>query len=450
MKKMSAQERYQMLTETPVKRLILKLAVPTVISMLVTGLYNSADTFFVGRISTNATAAVGLVFSVMAIIQALGFFCGQGSAIYLSRMLGAGDEKEAGNMASTGFALSVIFGFSVAVIGNIFAPQIASLLGADEGMMADTLGYMRIILCGAPFIMSQFVINNQLRFQGSAMYAMVGLLAGAVLNVALDPILILGLKMGTVGAALATVTGQIVSFLVLLRGYSVGSVVKLRLKDVHLNAHYLKEIINGGTASLARQGLASLATIILNVEAARCGGACAIAGMSITTRVSMLIVSAVIGFGQGYQPVCSFNYGARNYDRVREGYFFCIKLGTIFLIIFSAVGYIFSTTVTGWFRDDPQVIAVGAGALRYQCLTLPLMAFSVLTNMFLQSTGKGMKASITSSARNGIFFVPAILILPRIFSLTGVMIAQPVADVFSAVLAFLLVRPEVLALGKTD
>jgi len=439
-----------MLTETPVKRLILKLAVPTVISMLVTGLYNSADTFFVGRISTNATAAVGLVFSVMAIIQALGFFCGQGSAIYLSRMLGAGDEKEAGNMASTGFALSVIFGFSVAVIGNIFAPQIASLLGADEGMMADTLGYMRIILCGAPFIMSQFVINNQLRFQGSAMYAMVGLLAGAVLNVALDPILILGLKMGTVGAALATVTGQIVSFLVLLRGYSVGSVVKLRLKDVHLNAHYLKEIINGGTASLARQGLASLATIILNVEAARCGGACAIAGMSITTRVSMLIVSAVIGFGQGYQPVCSFNYGARNYDRVREGYFFCIKLGTIFLIIFSAVGYIFSTTVTGWFRDDPQVIAVGAGALRYQCLTLPLMAFSVLTNMFLQSTGKGMKASITSSARNGIFFVPAILILPRIFSLTGVMIAQPVADVFSAVLAFLLVRPEVLALGKTD
>jgi len=437
-----------MMTQEPVPALIRRLAVPTVISMLVTGLYNSADTFFVGRISTGATAAVGLVFPVMAIIQAFGFFCGQGSAIYLSRMLGAGNQQEADEMASTGFCLALLLGLITAAAGNLFARPIAAALGADADTLADTLGYMRIILCGAPFIMSQFVINNQLRFQGSALYAMFGLLAGAMLNVVLDPILILGLHMGTQGAALATVAGQIVSFFVLWRGYSLGSAVHIRRQDVHFSRHYLGEIINGGTASLARQGLASLSTIFLNVAASRCGGAAAIAGMSITSRVTMLIVSAVIGFGQGYQPVCSFNYGAGLTGRVREGYLYCVKVGTVFLLVFSCIAFIFAPSLTQLFRDDPEVIAVGARALRYQCVPLFLMAFSVLTNMLLQSTGRGLKASITSSARNGIFFLPLILILPRLLGLTGVMLAQPVSDVCSAVLALVLVLPELRALDR--
>jgi len=436
------------MTETPVPKLIRSLAVPTVVSMLVTGIYNSADTFFVGKISTGATAAVGLVFSVMAIMQAFGFFCGQGSAIYLSRMLGAGKRKEAGEMASTGFALSLIIGVVIAVLGIAFSPQIASLLGADESMLDDTVGYMQIILAGAPFTMSQFVLNNQLRFQGSAVYAMFGLLAGALLNIALDPLLILTFGMGTRGAAIATVAGQLVSFLVLLKGFSAGSAVRLRLSDVRFTRHYFAEIINGGSASLARQGLASLSTIILNMEAAAYGGSSAIAGMSITTRVTMLIVCAVIGFGQGYQPVCSFNYGAGLNKRVLEGYFYCIKVGAAFLVAVSAAAFVFAPAVTGWFRNDPAVIEVGAFALRCQCVALPLMAFITLTNMMLQSTGRGVKASVASSARNGIFFVPLILILPLFWQLTGVMIAQPIADVCSAVLSFFLVRPEVRELDR--
>ena len=183
----STPNRYEYLTQTPVPKLISRLAVPTILSMLVTGIYNTADTFFVGRISTQATAAVGLVFSVMAVIQAMGFFCGQGSGTYLSRMLGAGKKQEANDVAATGFALALILGVIVAILGNVFARPLGYALGAGETTIRDTLIYMRIILLGAPFMMAQFVINNQLRFQGSAMYAMVGLLCGAAINIILDP-----------------------------------------------------------------------------------------------------------------------------------------------------------------------------------------------------------------------------------------------------------------------
>ena len=212
------QSRRQMLTETPIPQLIVKLSIPTIISMLVTAFYNSADTYFVGKISTEATAAVGLVFSVMAIIQALGFFCGHGSGNYLSRMLGAGKKKEANEMASTGFAIAVILGLIVVGLGNIFVKNLAVWIGATSTTMDDTVAYMRIILIGAPFMMAQFVINNQLRFQGSAIYAMVGLMCGAVINVILDPLLILVFDMGVSGAAIATVSGQLISFIVLLIG----------------------------------------------------------------------------------------------------------------------------------------------------------------------------------------------------------------------------------------
>ena len=437
-------DRYEMLTTMPVPKLIIRLSIPTVISMLVTGFYNSADTFFVGKISTQATAAVGLVFSVMAIVQALGFFCGHGSGNYLSRKLGAGDLKEANEMASTGFALSLLIGISAAAAGICLIEPIARLLGATPTTMRDTIEYMRIILLGAPFMTGQFVINNQLRFQGSAMYAMVGLMCGAVINVFLDPLLILGLSMGVRGAAVATVSGQIVSFLVLLLGSRQGENIRLKLSNVHINGYYVKEIINGGAPSLFRQGLAAIATLLLNTAAGSLGGDAAIAGMSVVTRVMMLVASAMIGFGQGYQPVCSFNYGAGLKSRVREGYFFCVKYGTIFLCAGAALCYIFSPRIIGWFRNDPAVIEVGASALRYQALALPLLGTTVMTNMMLQSIGAGVKASITASARSGIFFVPLILILPQLFGLFGVEITQTAADVLSVMLAVPLAYSELV------
>ena len=256
--------RQEMLREMPVPQLILKLSVPTIISMMVTALYNSADTYFVGKISTEATAAVGLVFSVMAIIQAVGFFCGHGSGNYLSRMLGANKKEEANMMASTGFTLSLILGLIVATLGNIFAYGIAGWIGSTPSTMDDTISYMRIILMGAPFMMGQFVINNQLRYQGNAMYAMIGLMCGAVVNVFLDPLLILYFGLGVKGAAIATVSGQLISFLVLFIGSRRGENIKMHIKDVHINLHFIKEIINGGTPSLLRQGLAAVSTLLLN------------------------------------------------------------------------------------------------------------------------------------------------------------------------------------------
>ena len=425
-----AAERYRDMTETPVPRLITRLSIPTIISMLVTAIYNAADTFFVGRISTEATAAVGLAFSAMAVIQALGFFCGQGSGNYLSRMLGAGKQEEAEKMAATGLALSMILGVVVAAASVLNIRQLAEFLGARGGTVEETVCYLRIIVLGAPFMMGQFVINNQLRYQGSAMYAMVGLLCGAILNIALDPLLIFGFGMGVTGAALATVSGQIISFFVLLAGSMHGVNIHLNIRNVRLNGHFIVQIINGGIPALFRQGLAAVATVLLN-RAAGVYGHAAIAGMSVTTRVTMFVSSALIGFGQGYQPVCSFNYGAEKKERVREGYFFCVRYGTIFLTVMAVFCFIFSPQIIAFFRNDPEVIAVGKVALRWQAAALPLLACIVITNMMLQSIGKGVKASITASARSGIFFIPLILILPRIFGLPGVEMTQAVADILS-------------------
>ena len=425
-----AAERYRDMTETPVPRLITRLSIPTIISMLVTAIYNAADTFFVGRISTEATAAVGLAFSAMAVIQALGFFCGQGSGNYLSRMLGAGKQEEAEKMAATGLALSMILGVVVAAASVLNIRQLAEFLGARGGTVEETVSYLRIIVLGAPFMMGQFVINNQLRYQGSAMYAMVGLLCGAILNIALDPLLIFGFGMGVTGAALATVSGQIISFFVLLAGSMHGVNIHLNIRNVQLNGHFIVQIINGGIPALFRQGLAAVATVLLN-RAAGVYGHAAIAGMSVTTRVTMFVSSALIGFGQGYQPVCSFNYGAEKKERVREGYFFCVRYGTIFLTVMAVFCFIFSPQIIAFFRNDPEVIAVGKVALRWQAAALPLLACIVITNMMLQSIGKGVKASITASARSGIFFIPLILILPRVFGLLGVEMTQAVADILS-------------------
>lgn len=434
--------RREMMTQTPVPQLILRMSVPTIISMLVTAIYNTADTFFVGKISTQATAAVGIVFTVMALVQAIGFFCGHGSGNYLSRMLGAGKHKEADEMASTGFALAIIIGIIIAVIGNLFVKDLSYLIGATSTTLEDTQNYMRIILLGAPFMIGQFVINNQLRFQGSAMYAMVGLMCGAVMNMGLDPLLIFVFHLGVRGAAIATIAGQITSFFVLYIGSKRGENIRLRLSNVHINGHYLYEIINGGAPSLFRQGMAAISTLLLNRAAGSLGGDAAIAGMSITTRVMMMLMSALIGFGQGYQPVCSFNYGAGFYKRVKEGYIFCVKYATIFLTIIGVICFAFAPQVIGIFRDDADVIAVGAVALRYQSATLPLGGALVISNMMLQSIGKGVKASITSSARNGIFFIPLILILPAVLGIRGVEMTQACADVLSLAITIPLAASE--------
>ena len=428
-------DKYTLMTTAPVPRLIGSLAVPTIISMLITSFYVMADTYFVGKINTQSTAAVGISFSVMAIIQAFGFFFGHGSGNYISRKLGAREYQSAEKMASTGFFCAFIAGTLITVFGLIFLSPICKALGSTSTILPYSETYLGIILLGAPFMASSLVLNNQMRFQGNAVYAMIGIIVGAVLNIGLDPLLIFVFDMGIAGAGIATLASQICSFIILLYMDRKGENIRIRFSNFTPKLSLLKEILYGGSPSLCRQGLASTATILLNVAAGRYGDA-AIAGMSIVTRICMFINSFVIGFGQGFQPVCGFNYGAGFYTRVRHGFWFCIKLGVIFLSISSIIGYIYAPEIVSWFRkEDAQVIEIGARALRWQLITLPLGTWVILCNMLLQTIRKPVRAVILSSARQGLFFIPFILILPYLLGLQGVEMCQAAADLCSFLLA---------------
>ena len=429
------EEKYKTMTEKPVSSLICRLAVPTIISMLVTSFYNMADTFFVARIGTSATAAVGVSFALMAIIQAFGFFCGHGSGNYISRKMGQHRFDEAQQMAATGFFTALALGTVIFLLGEILIDPLCRILGATETILPYARQYLRLILIGAPYMTASLVLNNQLRFQGSAFYAMIGIASGAVRNIALDPLFIFVFDMGVSGAALATIISQFVGFVLLLKGTTQGGNLRIRLRNVTFSKYYYSQIINGGMPSLCRQGLGSVATICLNLMAGPYGDA-AIAAMSVVGRVMNLAASVVTGFGQGFQPVCGFNYGAFLYDRVKEGFWFCVKVATAILIVLSAAGYLLAPQVIQLFsKNDPQVIAIGTQALRWQCLTFPLCGWITICNMMLQTIGKSFRASLLAMSRQGLFFIPAVLLLPALIGIQGVEIAQPIADVCSFVLA---------------
>ena len=413
------EQKFHQMTETPVSTLICRLALPCIISMLVTAFYNMADTFFVGMLKSNsATGAVGVVFSLMAIIQAVGFFFGHGSGNFISRELGRQNFEEASNMAATGFFTAIAAGALICVLGQIFLEPLATLLGSTPTILPYTKAYL------------------QLRYQGSAAYAMVGIASGAVLNIALDPLLIFTFHLGVAGAAWATIISQFVSFCLLVIGCSRGGNLHLHISRVQRKWSYYEMILKGGLPSLARQGLASVATICLN-RAIRPYGDAAIAAMGVVQRITMFGGSAMIGFGQGFQPVCGFNYGAKLYQRVKDGFWFCVKSSTVFLLAVSALGFIFAPRLIALFRNDPEVIACGTAALRFQCVTFFTTGWTIMSNMMLQTIGKTGSATFMAMARQGIFFIPLIYILSHCLGLVGVQMTQSVADC----LAFLCAIP---------
>ena len=425
------EQKFHTMTEAPVPPLICKLAVPCIISMLVTAFYNMADTFFVGLMRSNAaTGAVGVVFSMMAVIQAVGFFFGHGSGNYISRELGRHNLEDASIMAATGFFSALAAGVVLCVLGQIFLEPLAYLLGSTETILPYAKSYLRIILFGAPWMMASLVLNNQLRFQGSAAYGMVGITSGAVLNIGLDPLLMFGFNMGVAGAALATIISQFISFCVLLIGCSRGGNLRIRVSHVRFRLYYYKMIVKGGLPSLARQGLSSIAAICLNQAAGPYGDA-AIAAMGVVQRIMMFGSSAMIGFGQGFQPVCGFNYGARLYHRVRQGFWFCFKSSTGFLFALAVLGFIFAPQLIALFRDDPEVVAIGAAALRFQCVTFFLQGWVITSNMMLQTIGRTVPATFLAMARQGIFFIPLVWILSHFLGITGIQMTQMVSDLLT-------------------
>ena len=429
------EQKFQRMTQTPVKKLVCQLAVPTIISMLVTSFYNMADTFFVGMLqNASATAGVGIVYPLMAIIQAVGFFFGQGTGNYIPRALGAHDNEDAQKMAATGFFSALIAGFVIMAVGLIGLNPLSYMLGATETTLPYVRDYMRLILIGAPYMTASLVLNNQMRYQANAIYAMLGIVSGAVINIGLDPLLIFTLDMGVSGAALATIISQFVGFILLWIGTHRGGTITIRLKNFHPTPRHYLTILNGGTPSLLRQGLGSVATICLTF-AARPYGDVAIAGMTIVARIMQFANSCLIGFGQGFQPVCGFNYGAKLYARVREAFWFCVRLSTVVLIGLAIIGAAFAHPIVAIFLDDADVIRIGTDALRWQCLTFPLAAWTTMCNMMTQTTGKAVRASFLAMARQGLFFVPTVLIMPQLLGLLGVEISQSIADVISFVFA---------------
>lgn len=443
------ENKFHKMTTEPVPKLICQLALPTIISMMITSFYVMADTYFVGQIDTQSTAAVGISFSIMSIVQAFGFFFGHGSGNFISRKLGAQEYSTAERMASTGFFCSFGCGLLVLLIGQLFLKEICEALGSTATILPYSIRYLGTVLWGAPFIAASLTMNNQMRFQANAAYAMVGIASGALLNIALDPLLIFGLDLGVKGAGLATVISQICSFSVLFCMTRRGGNIRIRIQNFHPKWELLKEIAYGGSPSLCRQGLSSVATILLNT-AAGCYGDAAIAAMSIVTRICLFINSCIVGFGQGYQPVCGFNYGANLYDRVQKGFWFCVRSETLFLGCMAILGYLFAPEIVSWFReDDPEVIAIGTEALRWQMLPITLSAWTVSCNMTLQTIRQPIRAIILAAARQGLFFIPLILILPAFFGLHGVVICQAMSDACSFLLAIPMILPTLRELRGT-
>lgn len=434
-------DNYEFLTQAPVSRVILTMAVPTIVSMLVTCFYVIVDTYFVGQLNTQSTAAVGIVFPLMSLIQAIGSFFGHGSGVYMSRELGARRTDNASSMATTGLVYALLTGIFIAILALFFLRLLSLLLGSTATSLPFTEQYMAIILLGTPFQIASFTLNSQLRMQGNARYAMWGIISGALLNVVLDPILIFGCGLQLRGAAIATVIGQIVSVAVLLAmcHFRATAGVRLRPRFFSLHWHYVREIVYGGSPSLSRQGLASISVVLLNVAAAGYGDA-AVAAMSIVSRVTMFVMAVIVGLGQGFQPFCGYCYGAALYNRLRHGFWFTVRVGFIFLLCFSAFFFCFAEQTIAVFRDDAIVIAVGSTALRWHLAVYPLNAYIMAGNMMLQTTRRPLRANVLSSARRGLVFIPFILILPHLFGLMGIAMCQAVCDVVTFIIAIPIVR----------
>ena len=427
-------EKFVKMTTAPVEKLVLSLAVPSIAIMVISALYNMADTYFVSSLGTSQVAAVGIAFPLMAVIQALGFFFGQGTGNYMARALGAQDTDGASRMAATGLVSGFIVTALIAAVGFIALDPLVSGLGATQTIRPFAREYIVFIMLASPWMVCATVLNQQLRFQGSAAIAMAGMLTGAILNIFLDPLFIFVFGLGVKGAAAATMISQMVSFFILFF-YGVTRKGNIRINFRHFSPSLPRyaEMFKGGVPALLRQSLMSIASIIIN-HFARPYGDAAIAAISIANRISMFATSVVLGFGQGFQPVCGFNYGAKIYSRVKKAFWFCVRFCCSGLFIISIILAIFAPNIIALFRkDDMEVIAIGAFGLRLQCISLPFTAGIIMVNMMTQTMGKALEASIVALSRQGLFLLPSIFILGPLLGLDGIQLARPVSEIASLV-----------------
>lgn len=422
--------------------LLVKTSIPTIIGMLVMVIYNLTDTFFVGILNNKSmTAAIGIVFSFMSFIQAIGFWFGYGSGNIMSKKIGENEEKEAEIISSIGILFAIVIGILIAILSWFFVLPLSKFIGgsASENLLNFTVEYLKVIIISIPFGLYSITLYNQLRLCGNVKDGMIGLLIGMVVNMVLDPVLMFGFKFGFIGAGYATLIGQITGCIVLTNLSEKNGNIAVDLKKARINKDRVYHILAGGIPNFSRQSITSIALILLNVVAAKYGDG-VIAALTISSRILALAYMIMIGWGQGFQPICAMNYGAKQYDRVKKAFKFAVIGGTLFLIIAAILLYVFSEPLIKTMSNDNEVILVGAEILRMQCITMPLLGYFAISSMLMQNIGQYFWASIISISRQGIFYIPLLYILSNILGQFGIYLLQPVADVLSFGLAVIVVR----------
>ena len=433
--------QYRKMIETPIPKLVISMAIPTMISMLVTSIYNVADTYFVSQLGTSASGAVGIVFSLMAVIQAIGFMVGMGAGSAISRLLGEKESGQAQKIASCALLTSIVFGTILSVLGLIFLNNLMLWMGATETILPYAAEYARYILFVAPVMSASFVLNNLLRAEGKTKLSLIGIACGSLLNIGLDPLFIFVFQWGIRGAAFATAVSQCIGCAVLFVFFlGKKTIIRFSPKNLTLDWTVYKEFLGNGMPSLFRQGLASVASVALNHIAADYGDA-AVAAMSIVGKIFLMLYCVLIGLGQGYQPVAGYNYGAEEYGRVRFAYRFMMRVGNIGMTLLGAGLFFFSGILIRQFvPDDENVVEIGTAALRMQCIAMPFLTLGIACNMTFQAVGKSVKATLLASCRQGFFFLPLIFVLPWMFGIIGMEAAQPLADLGTFLVCLLPIR----------
>ncbi len=426
------QLHYEKMTKSPLVKLIVSLGIPTTISMLVTNIYNMVDTYFVGTLGESPQGATGILFALQAVIQAFAFMLGQGSGTMVSKALADKNKKEADTYVSTAFFTGIFVGSLMTVFGFLFLTPLLNLLGSTPTILPYAKQYGGCVLATCPIMIGSFILNNNLRYEGMSFYAMIGLTSGGMINIFGDYLLVSVFPLGILGAGIATAISQTISFLLLLYFHRKKAQGTITVKAISKRFSVLFTVCRVGFPGLIRQGLTSFSNGLLN-NLTRPYGDAAIAAMSVVNRFSGFIMCVGLGIGQGFQPVASFNYQAKEYSRVKKGLLATMGIGFAFLCVIVLPCLVFSPQIVGLFQESAQVIEIGTDALRYACIGTLFLAISVPINMLYQSIRKPLISSVLSVLRSGVMFIPVLLITTRFWEITGIQISQPIADVLTGI-----------------
>ena len=424
------EERIRLITTGKLYPLLVRMAIPSMIGMIVTTVYNLTDTYFVGKLNDKTlTASVGVVFSFVSVIQAIGFWFGYGSGNYISRMLGKKENDKAEEMAATGALLAIIVGFVLLVLGLLFLRPVAILMGAggDEALLDATMRYLRITICTIPFMLLSNVLYNELRLAGSAKSSVIGLLIGMLFNMVLDPVLILWAGLGVEGAAYASMAGQIAGLSLLYRQTKQDGNVPVLLKKARLDWAHLRTIFAGGAPNFCRQGISSISSVLVNHVAGEFGVG-AIAAVTIAIKVAYIAYALVIGFGQGFQPICAMNYGAQKYDRIKKAFYMALLTVTVFLLLASGTLYFMGDAFIGAFTEEEAVAGLAGRMLRAQCIILPFMGYYILIGMLLQNIGRFALATSVTTLENGFCMIPVLYASCALLGEAGLVWFKPISS----------------------